>query len=55
MDDLIALVRAANNVDISLINGVYHVEVIEKSGKWHRFSGKDLPWLVHNIHDELLD
>jgi hypothetical protein len=55
MEDLEALVKAASSVDISLIDGHYHVEVIEHSGKLHSFNGLDLPWLIHNVHDTLLD
>jgi hypothetical protein len=55
MEDLIDLVMAANNVDISFIDGQFHIHVIEKSGKLHLFKVKDLPWGIHNIRDELLD
>lgn len=55
MEDLQALVLAANNVDISFIDGHYHVEVIEHSGKVHTYNATDLPWLIHNVHDSLLD
>jgi len=54
MEDLVDLVRAASSVDISFINGQYHVEVVEMSGKQHLFKGIDLAWLIHNIRDELL-
>ena len=55
MEDLNALILAANSVDISFIDGHYHVEVIEHSGKLHTFNGLDLPWLIHNVHDMLLN
>jgi hypothetical protein len=55
MEDLIALVMAANNVDISFIEGRFDVHIIEKSGKLHHFKCDDLPWGIHNIKDELLD
>jgi hypothetical protein len=52
--ELSLLVRASNNVDIMFLNGEYHVQVIEHSGKEHKFKGADLPWLIHKIHDELM-
>jgi hypothetical protein len=54
MEDLVELAEAARSVRVRFTEGQFEVEVFDHQGHRHLYWGKDLPWLVHNIRDELL-
>ena len=50
--ELEQLLKVVSSIDISLINGKYHIHVFEKSGKCVLHKYPDLPWLIHKLHFE---
>jgi hypothetical protein len=52
--ELTAIVLAARSVLIRFIEGEYHVFISEHSGVEHHVQGKDLPWLIHQVFDEIM-
>ena len=45
------ILKNVNSIDLSLINVVYYMEVVEKSGKWSRWADKDLDLLVNMVYN----
>jgi len=50
--ELEQLLEVLSSLDMSFINGEYHIHTFEHSGKCTIHKGLDLAKLIHNIHEE---
>jgi hypothetical protein len=51
--ELEQLLAALSSLDISLINGMYHIHIFENSGRCTVYKDKDLVKLIHDVHEDI--
>jgi hypothetical protein len=52
--ELIAIIKAAKEVKISFVEGMFRLELTQHDGQQHIFITSDLPRTIHNIYDTFI-
>jgi len=51
--ELEQLLKVLSSLDMAFINGEYHLETFEYSGKHTCYKSNDLAKLIHDVHEDI--